>query len=77
MFSLPRKPNPNQKGQGRETEPYLTSKSTREGAGHIAISVPEETPAWNETLEIPTRLVTFPRVRQSLVGMRGGSDPPP
>lgn len=49
MFSLPRKPGPNQRGWGTEPEPYLMFKSNRSRARHTAISVPKETPGTEGT----------------------------
>lgn len=49
MFSLPRKPGPNQRGWGTEPELYLMFKSNRRRARHTAISVPKETPGTEGT----------------------------
>lgn len=51
MFSLLRKPGPNQRGWGPEPEPepYLMFKSNRRGVRHAAISVPKETPGTEHT----------------------------
>lgn len=47
MFSLSRKPGPNQRGWG--PEPYLMFKSNRRRVRHPAISVPKETPGIERT----------------------------
>lgn len=49
MFSLPRKPGPNQRGLRTEPEPYLMFKSNRRRVRHAAISVPKETPGTEHT----------------------------